>query len=54
MGESTEDEVEMVLNHLPNNTIQTGFYSYGEIAAGRTGVCDLHNQTITVTLIQEK
>jgi len=54
MGESTEDEVEMLLNHLPKNTIQTGFYSYGEIAAGRTGVCDLHNQTMTVTLIQEK
>ncbi len=54
MGESTEDEVEMLLNHLPRNTIQTGFYSYGEIAAGQTGVCDLHNQTMTVTLIQEK
>jgi hypothetical protein len=54
MGENTEDEVEMVLNHLPKNTIQTGFYSYGEIAAGHTGICDLHNQTMTVTLIQEK
>jgi hypothetical protein len=54
MGESTEDEVEMVLNHLPKDTVQTGFYSYGEIAAGNTGFCDLHNQTMTVTLIQEK
>jgi hypothetical protein len=54
MGENTENEVETILNHLPKNTIQTGFYSYGEIAAGRSGICDLHNQTMTVTLIQEK
>lgn len=54
MGESTEDEVEMVLSHMPRNTVQTGFYSYGEIGACLTGVCDLHNQTITLTLIQER
>ena len=54
MGENTEEEVEMVLNHLPKKTVQTGFYSYGEIAAGKNGFCDLHNQTMTVTLIQEK
>ena len=54
MGENTEDEVGMVLSHLPKKTVQTGFYSYGEIAAGKNGSCDLHNQTMTVTLIQEK
>jgi hypothetical protein len=54
LGESTENEVEMVLEQLPKNTVQTGFYSYGEIAPGKSGFCDLHNQTMTVTLIQEK
>lgn len=54
LGEKTENEVETVLDQLPADTIQTGFYSYGEIAPGKTGVCDLHNQTMTVTLIQEK
>jgi hypothetical protein len=54
MGENTENEIEEVLVTLPAQTIQTGFYSYGEIAAGETGVCDLHNQTMTITLIQEK
>ncbi len=54
LGENTENEVETVLEQLPKDTIQTGFYSYGEIAPGKSGVCDLHNQTMTVTLIQEK
>lgn len=53
MGENTENEIEEVLARLPAQTIQTGFYSYGEIASGETGFCDLHNQTMTVTLIQE-
>jgi hypothetical protein len=54
LGENTENEVETVLENLPSNTVQTGFYSYGEIAPGKSGFCDLHNQTMTVTLIQEK
>jgi len=54
LGENTESEIETVLNGLPKNTIQTGFYSYGEIAPGKSGACDLHNQTMTLTLIQEK
>jgi hypothetical protein len=54
LGENTEGEVEKVFEHLPKGTVQTGFYSYGEIASGRSGICDLHNQTIAMTLIQEK
>jgi hypothetical protein len=31
-----------------------GFYSYGEISPhNRSGVCQLHNQTMTVTAITE-
>jgi hypothetical protein len=54
LGENTEGEVEKVFEYLPKGTVQTGFYSYGEIAPGHSGYCDLHNQTIAITLIQEK
>jgi len=54
LGENTENEIETILEYLPVDTTQTGFYSYGEIAQGKSGFCDLHNQTMTITLIQEK
>jgi hypothetical protein len=54
LGENTDAEIESVYEQLPPHTIQTGFYSYGEIAPGKCGFSDLHNQTMTVTLIQEK
>ena len=53
LGENTEGEIEAVLEQLPSGSVQTGFYSYGEIAPGTSGFCDLHNQTMTITLIQE-
>ena len=54
LGEKTESEIEGVLQFLPKNSLQTGFYSYGEIAPSNKGECDLHNQTLTLTIIQEK
>jgi hypothetical protein len=54
LGEKTESEIEGVLQFLPSNSLQTGFYSYGEIAPSNKGECDLHNQTLTLTIIQEK
>ncbi len=59
LGESTESEVEAVFDSLPQGSTQAGFYSYGEIAPqqsaqGQRGCADLHNQTMTVTLLQEK
>ncbi len=55
MGADAEEEVEAVLDHLPENTRQIGFYSYGEISpfAKGTNTCDLHNQTMTLTTIHE-
>lgn len=53
LGERTEDELESTLEVLPNGTRQIGFYSYGEISPFSTGHCDLHNQTMTLTTIQE-
>ena len=53
LGERIEDETEAVLDILPANTSQVGFYSYGEISSGKLGTCDLHNQTMTLTTIRE-
>jgi len=53
LGERAEEEVEATLQALPPGTEQVGFYSYGEISPYANGTCDLHNQTMTLTLIQE-
>lgn len=55
MGADAEEEVEAVLDNLPENTTQIGFYSYGEISpfSKGIGICDLHNQTMTLTTIHE-
>jgi hypothetical protein len=49
----TEEELEAVLDALPPKTKQIGFYSYGEISPLSSGKCDLHNQSMTLTLIWE-
>lgn len=54
LGQKTEDEIEAVLENLSDKTSQIGFYSYGEISPLSTNECDLHNQTMTLTLIGEK
>jgi hypothetical protein len=53
LGERSEEEIEAVLDVLPSNTRQIGFYSYGEISPYATGACDLHNQTMTLTTLSE-
>ena len=53
LGARTEDELESVLEMLPANTTQIGFYSYGELSPFESGACDLHNQTMTLTTISE-
>lgn len=54
LGERTEEEVEAVMDVLPEGTKQVGFYSYGEISPYASGACDLHNQTMTLTTIRER
>ena len=49
MGADAEEEVEAVLDILPEATQQIGFYSYGEISPYAKGDCDLYNQTMTLT-----
>ena len=53
LGERTEEETEATIDALPPGTQQIGFYSYGEISPHATGRCDLHNQTMTLTLLGE-
>jgi len=53
LGERTEEGIEAPLGVLPPGTHQIGFYSYGEISPLTSGRCDLHNQTMTLTLIGE-
>jgi hypothetical protein len=54
MGQRTSDEVEAVARVMKGEPIQIGFYSYGEIAPQNgSKACDLHNQTVTVTLLAE-
>lgn len=54
MGQRVSDEVEAVADVLGDNTKVLGYYSYGEISPHEaTGVCELHNQTMTVTTFVE-
>lgn len=53
LGERTEEELERVMEVLPEGSNQVGFYSYGEISPFVSGGCDLHNQTMTLTTIAE-
>lgn len=53
LGERAEEELESVLDVLPEGTKQIGFYSFGELSPFNKGYCDLHNQTMTLTTISE-
>jgi hypothetical protein len=54
MGQHTIDEVEAAGAELGSGVSRLGFYSYGEISPhNASGVCELHNQTMTVTTISE-
>jgi hypothetical protein len=54
LGQRSEEEVEMVRDATAGCAAHVGFYSYGEIAANLPGgLSDLHNQTMTVTVIRE-
>ncbi|RXG30613.1 FIST signal transduction protein [Leeuwenhoekiella palythoae] len=54
MHQRVEEELEEVCEVLGKNTTLTGFYSYGELAPfADDRICELHNQTMTLTLISE-
>ena len=54
MGQRTSDEAEAAGAELGTDTVRFGFYSFGEISPhAQSGVCELHNQTMTVTSFAE-
>ncbi len=50
-----EEELEIIREVIGNNLAVTGFYSYGEICPTNPfgQHCELHNQTMTITLFKE-
>ena len=55
LKQRVEEEVEAVREVLGSHPTITGFYSYGEICPGSPfgQRCELHNQTMTITLFKE-
>ena len=54
LGNRIDEEVEAVSEVFGRNTTLTGFYSYGEISPLKPMEnCELHNQTMTITCINE-
>lgn len=55
LKQRTEEEIEGVRDVLGEKTVMTGFYSYGELSPfNQSGVCALHNQTMTITVLSEQ
>jgi len=54
MGARVDEEVEAVAEVFGKKCTQTGFYSYGEISPFfQSPDCKLHNQTMTITVLEE-
>jgi len=55
MKQRVEEELESVREALGGSTVITGFYSYGEICPTSPfeTQCELHNQTMTITVFKE-
>lgn len=56
LKEQTEEEIEAVRSKVGPKAAMTGFYSYGEICptAPTEKQCQLHNQTMTITVFKEE
>ncbi len=54
LKQRVEEEIEGVRDVFGDQTVLTGFYTYGEIAPFRANTpCVLHNQTMTITTLSE-
>lgn len=55
LGQRIEEELEAAMRSLPPAAEAIGFYSYGEACpAAGSGLSELHNQTMTLTVITER
>jgi hypothetical protein len=55
LKQRVEEELEIIREVIGTKTAVTGFYSYGEISPIKPFEqhCELHNQTMTITLFKE-
>lgn len=53
LGQRCVEEIESVCGQLPQKTTTVGFYSFGEISPTGCDTDQMHNQTMTLTLISE-
>jgi hypothetical protein len=54
MGQRIDEEIDAATAELSDDCLPVGFYSYGEISPDEvSGFCQLHNQTMTVTVLAE-
>jgi hypothetical protein len=55
LGHRADEEIESIRSGLDPETPLVGFYTYGEFSpAHRAGIsCDLHNQTVVLTIFEE-
>ncbi|MFY7887843.1 MAG: FIST signal transduction protein [Spirosomataceae bacterium] len=53
LGQRTEEEIEAAREIFGDETLISGFYSYGELAPSTSTKCELHNQTMTITTFAE-
>ncbi len=55
LKQRVEEELEIIRESIGQNAAMTGFYSYGEICPVKPFEqhCELHNQTMTITLFKE-
>ena len=55
LNQLTDEELEAISGILGKNVQLTGFYSYGELAPHSSDIlsCQLHNQTMTLTVLYE-
>ena len=55
LKQRVEEELEIIREVIGNNAAMAGFYSYGEICPIKPfdQHCELHNQTMTITLFKE-
>ncbi|HVW95318.1 MAG TPA: FIST N-terminal domain-containing protein [Mucilaginibacter sp.] len=55
LGNRIDEEIEAVREVFGNDTLLSGFYSYGEISPlDIKAKCELHNQTMTITTFNEE
>jgi len=54
LGQRVEEELEATTSELGPGCALVGFYAYGELSPTSVGNCDLHNQTMTITVFRER